>query len=100
MPKYLYRCDQCGHELEMIHPVITPKEVAPLCCSHNMDRFPNTPNVMAKSETFYIRTENAYINSCCNEMQFLYICRKCEVHMGCYYCEFDLLKPHDECGVS
>lgn len=52
------------------------------------------------SETFYIRTENAYIPGCCNEMQFLYICRECEVNMGCYYCEFDLFQPHEDCGVS
>ena len=48
MPSYLYRCDLCGHELELIHPMITPKGVLPLCCSQGMDRVPNAPAVIFK----------------------------------------------------
>ena len=47
------------------------------------------------SEQFYKRTENTYLNGCCDEIQFLYICRKCDAHMGCYNCEFDLKTDHD-----
>jgi hypothetical protein len=47
------------------------------------------------SEKFYKRTENAYLNGCCDEVQFLYICVKCEVHMGCYNCNYDITKAHE-----
>lgn len=43
----------------------------------------------------YRTTANTYLVSCCDEIQFLYICVKCESHMGCYNCEFDLTKAHD-----
>jgi hypothetical protein len=31
----------------------------------------------------------------CDELQFQYICNKCEEYMICYYCEFDYTKPHE-----
>ena len=31
----------------------------------------------------------------CDELQFQYICNKCEEYMICYYCEFDYSKPHE-----
>lgn len=52
------------------------------------------------SEEFYTITPNTYLISCCDEIQFLYICAKCDEHMGCYNCEFDLTNPHENCGVS
>lgn len=30
----------------------------------------------------------------CDELQFQYICNKCEDYMICYYCDFDYTKPH------
>jgi hypothetical protein len=31
----------------------------------------------------------------CDELQFQYMCNKCEEYMLCYYCEFDYNKPHE-----
>lgn len=47
------------------------------------------------SVELYRTTANTYLVSCCDEIQFLYICVKCESHMGCYNCEFDLTKAHE-----
>lgn len=48
MPSYLYRCDQCGAELEMNHPIHTHGEAAPLCCSYPMNRVFSAPNIVFK----------------------------------------------------
>jgi putative FmdB family regulatory protein len=48
MPSYLYRCDQCGAELEMNHPVSTHGDSAPLCCSYPMMRVFSAPSIIFK----------------------------------------------------
>ena len=48
MPSYLYRCDQCGVELEMNHPVKTHGDSAPLCCSYPMNRVFSAPSIVFK----------------------------------------------------
>jgi putative FmdB family regulatory protein len=46
MPSYLYRCDQCGGELELNHPVATHGDSSPLCCSYPMARVFSAPAVI------------------------------------------------------
>jgi len=48
MPSYLYRCDQCGAELEMSHPVRTHGDAAPWCCSYRMMRVFSAPSIIFK----------------------------------------------------
>ena len=48
MPSYLYRCDQCGAELELNHPVNTDGDSSPECCSYSMDRVFSAPSIIFK----------------------------------------------------
>jgi putative FmdB family regulatory protein len=48
MPSYLYRCDQCGAELELNHPVNTHGDSSPLCCSYPMARVFSAPSIIFK----------------------------------------------------
>ena len=32
---------------------------------------------------------------CCDQSQFVYVCKHCEERMGCYFCEFDYTERHD-----
>ena len=46
MPSYLYRCDQCGGELEMNHSIPSNGDLSPLCCSYPMNRVFTPPAVI------------------------------------------------------
>ena len=48
---------------------------------------------------FIDETKDYYImdvtHLCCDEIQFKYVCKKCDETMDCYYCGFDYTEPHD-----
>jgi putative FmdB family regulatory protein len=48
MPSYLYRCDQCGGELEMSHSIPSNGDLSPLCCSYPMIRVFSAPAIIFK----------------------------------------------------
>jgi hypothetical protein len=55
---------------------------------------------MSIAQRYYDVWDITYVTGCCNEIQFIHACVKCDELMGCFYCEFDYQKPHEECGVS
>jgi hypothetical protein len=46
-----------------------------------------------ENENYFILDE-IYLHRCCDEQQFIHVCRVCGETMGCYYCEFDSYGPH------
>lgn len=53
-----------------------------------------TREIISKDANYTIIDEQRLM-SCCDELQFQYICNKCEEYLNCYYCDFDYDKPHE-----
>ena len=42
-----------------------------------------------ENEFYFVKDETHF---CCDECQFIYVCKEHGEQMGCYYCEFDYSK--------
>ncbi len=50
---------------------------------------------MPFANQYYRISMRSQVMGCCNEIQFIYNCRKCGENMGCYYCEFNYDEAHE-----
>ena len=46
-------------------------------------------------EKFYTLVDNGRYNSCCDSIQFKYLCKTCGKDAGCYFCTFDPELKHE-----
>jgi hypothetical protein len=45
---------------------------------------------------YKIKPDSTALMTCCNEIQFVYVCAYCYEEMGCMYCtDFDMKDRHD-----
>lgn len=43
MPIYLYQCEECGRELELVQTI---GGKYPMCCDSSMDKLPTSPSLV------------------------------------------------------